>query len=181
MKKQEYSVIWSFISIGLVYVYMVFGNCKNVVVLYYLNKWQITSVPKTLFLGNESAIVVSLYRGTSPVHSLSLNSGELRASIKPQFSAGFSDGITSVLQDELDSCMQLLDLEPDSKCKHCCCLHKETECRPLTSICVLKMVLWIWYTFLWTQMIRHFFFQILLLDNIWVWLFHNCRHCFPEI
>jgi hypothetical protein len=48
---------------------------------------------------------------------MSLNSGKLKASIKPQFSVGFSEGITSVLQDELESCMQLLDLEPDSKCE----------------------------------------------------------------
>jgi hypothetical protein len=91
--------------------------CRNFIILYYLNKWQISSLPKELFLGDKSAVVVSLYRGTSLVHFLSFNSGELQAIIKPQFSAGFSEGITSVLQDELDSCMQLLDLEPDSKCE----------------------------------------------------------------
>jgi hypothetical protein len=48
---------------------------------------------------------------------MSLNEGKLQVNIKPQFSAGFSKGITSVLQDELDSCLQLLDLEPDSKCE----------------------------------------------------------------
>lgn len=80
----------------------------------YSHVWM-SSLPKELFIGDKSAIVVSLYRGTSLVHYLSFNSGECQASIKPQFSAGFSEGITSVLQDELDSCMKLLDLEPDSK------------------------------------------------------------------
>jgi len=75
-------------------------------------------VSQDLFAGNKKpSVVVSLLSGTSLVHCMSLNEGKLQASIKPQFSAGFSKGITSVLQDELDSCLQLLDLEPDSKCK----------------------------------------------------------------
>lgn len=87
-------------------------------ILYYLNKYQISSLSKDLFAGNKKpTIVVSLLSGTSLVHCMSLNAGKREATIKPQFSAGFSEGITSVLQDELDSCMQLLDLEPDSKCE----------------------------------------------------------------
>jgi len=78
---------------------------------------QFSCLPKELVLGDKSYIVVSLYNGTSLLHYMSLSSGKLQASVKPQFSAGFSEGITSVLQDELDSCMQLLDLEPDSKCE----------------------------------------------------------------
>jgi len=81
----------------------------------YSHVW-FSSVSRDLFAGNKKpSVVVSLLSGTSLVHCMSLNEGKLQASIKPQFSAGFSKGITSVLQDELDSCLQLLDLEPDSK------------------------------------------------------------------
>ncbi|XP_021926005.1 geranylgeranyl transferase type-2 subunit alpha isoform X1 [Zootermopsis nevadensis] len=81
----------------------------------YSHVW-ISALPKELLSGDKTlAITVSLHSGSSLVHYMSLNSGKLKASTKPQFSAGFSEGITSVLQDELDSCTQLLDLEPDSK------------------------------------------------------------------
>ncbi|XP_069698729.1 geranylgeranyl transferase type-2 subunit alpha isoform X2 [Periplaneta americana] len=56
------------------------------------------------------AVTVCLMDGTSVVQERGPGAGT-----KPQFGAGLSEGITSVLQDELESCEQLLELEPDSK------------------------------------------------------------------
>ncbi|PSN29783.1 Geranylgeranyl transferase type-2 subunit alpha, partial [Blattella germanica] len=80
--------------------------------------WFSVSMKETLFENEKSCTTLSLYDGAQEVHSVSLErlaSGDLKFGVKPQFSAGFSEGITSVLESELDSCMQLLDLEPDSK------------------------------------------------------------------
>ena len=59
---------------------------------------------------------VVLYQHSTVLHSLKLDETG-RAITVPEFSPGLSEGITSVLQGELDSCMQLLELEPDSKCE----------------------------------------------------------------
>ena len=61
---------------------------------------------------------VVLYKDSTVVHSLKIDKMRNRAGTVPQFSPGLSPGVTSVLQDELDSCLQLLELEPDSKCEH---------------------------------------------------------------
>ena len=60
---------------------------------------------------------VVLYKDSAVVHSLKLDKTSSQAGIVPHFSAGLSEGVTSVLQNELDSCLQLLELEPDSKCE----------------------------------------------------------------
>ncbi|XP_046991448.1 geranylgeranyl transferase type-2 subunit alpha [Schistocerca americana] len=65
---------------------------------------------------SEVAVQVMEKNTTHSIHVPLVIDGDLAwTSTESQFGLQFSEGLTSVLEEELDSCAQLLELEPDSK------------------------------------------------------------------
>nr|CAD7198277.1 unnamed protein product [Timema douglasi] len=106
------------------HVWVSFGNPRLLKLLIGLiHKTQKLFSPSVeLFQGDSGSVPVQvqLNKGGEIMHSLTTSRGEDGSSRvlvgeRPQFGAQFSVATTSVLQEQLESCSQLLELEPGSK------------------------------------------------------------------
>lgn len=97
------------------------------------NKWQPVSaqppvkyysvwkLEDTFELNNESESIfdMTFVDEDDNAHNLQITkrNGELFGIKMPRFGYEFGSGVLSVLQEQLNSCQQLLEYEPESKCK----------------------------------------------------------------